>query len=111
MGCIELSILLSKLLNSRKNQTMESCGHEMDHLSLIINCNKYDKRVQLIANPLQKCECIDLDANTLRPFWRCLGNSQSGVQVVRKTALNYSERENFTQARGHCRPNICSAER
>ena len=30
----------------------------------------------------------------LRPL--CfLGNSQSGVHVVRKTALNYSERENF----------------
>ena len=89
---------------------MESCGHEMDHLSLIINCNKYDTRVLLIANPLQK-SALTWTQIHLRPFWRCLGNSQSGVQVVRKTALNYSERENFTQARGHCRPNICSAER
>ena len=30
----------------------------------------------------------------LRPLCY-LGNSQSGVHVVRKTALNYSERENF----------------
>ena len=77
----------------------------------LLYCNKYEKRFSsYVAIPLQK-SALTWTQIHLRPFWRCLGNSQSGVQVVRKTALNYSERENFTAARGHCRPNICSAER
>ena len=40
-----------------------------------------------------------------------LGNLQSGVHVVRKTALNYSERENFRQTCGHTPPNMGLARR
>ena len=40
-----------------------------------------------------------------------LGNLQSGVQVVRKIALNYSERENVRQTCGHTPPNMGLARR
>ena len=46
----------------------------------------------------------------LRPLCY-LGNLQSGVHVVRKTALNYSEREKLTQTCGHTPPNMGLAMR
>ena len=46
----------------------------------------------------------------LRPLCY-LGNLQSGVHVVRKTALNYSERENVRQTCGHTPPNMWLARR
>ena len=55
---------------------------------------RLDRFVSSKKEKLQNRQNKTLAQIHLRPLCY-LGNSQSGVHVVRKTALNYSERENF----------------
>ena len=106
-GCVAISLTENMELKTNVQIVKFNWAgsQPVTHSPVTKDRQRLDRFVSSKKEKLQNRQNKTLAQIHLRPLCY-LGNSQSGVHVVRKTALNYSERENVRQTCGHSPPNM-----